>query len=145
MGPGEEAQAALFYGLSREGHVPQGHLRRSIDGCVDLGGYPRAFFGFCSRTGRPSVGSKLRMLLVGCCFGIRSERRLCEGVHLRLAYRWFCRLGLNGQVPGEATFPRTALGVSAPATCAATGSGRRWRGASPQVSSAARAWPLMPA
>jgi hypothetical protein len=36
----------------------------------------------------------IRMLLVGYCFGIRSERRLCEEVHLNLAYRWFCRLGL---------------------------------------------------
>src|SRR5687768_5222004 len=33
-----------------------------------------------------------RMLIVGNCFGIRSERRLCEEVHLNLAYRWFCRL-----------------------------------------------------
>ena len=38
----------------------------------------------------------IRMLLVGYCFGIRSERRLCEEVHLNLAYRWFCRLGLEG-------------------------------------------------
>jgi transposase len=34
----------------------------------------------------------IRMLVVGYCFGIRSERRLCEEVHLNLAYRWFCRL-----------------------------------------------------
>ncbi len=40
------------------------------------------------------------MLLVGYCFGIRSERRLCEEVHLNLAYRWFCRLGLDGAGPG---------------------------------------------
>ena len=39
------------------------------------------------------------MLIVGYCFGIRSERRLCEEVHLNLAYRWFCRLGLDGDVP----------------------------------------------
>lgn len=41
----------------------------------------------------------MRMLIVGYCFGIRSERRLCEEVHLNLAYRWFCRLGLDGDVP----------------------------------------------
>jgi len=33
------------------------------------------------------------MLIIGYCMGIRSERRLCEEVHLNLAYRWFCRLG----------------------------------------------------
>jgi transposase len=34
----------------------------------------------------------VRMLVIGYCFGIRSERRLCEEVHLNLAYRWFCQL-----------------------------------------------------
>ena len=50
---------------------------------------------FYSNLGRPSVDPelKIRMLLVGYCFGIRSERRLCEEVHLNLAYRWFCRWG----------------------------------------------------
>lgn len=47
----------------------------------------------------------IRMLLVGYCFGIRSERRLCDEVHLNLAYRWFCRLGLEDQVPDHSTFP----------------------------------------
>ena len=46
----------------------------------------------------------MRMLIVGYCFGIRSERRLCEEVHLNLAYRWFCRLGLDGDVPDHSTF-----------------------------------------
>jgi len=41
----------------------------------------------------------IRMLIIGYCFGIRSERRLCDEVHLDLAYRWFCRLGLEGDVP----------------------------------------------
>ena len=39
----------------------------------------------------------VRMLIVGYCMGIRSERRLCEEVHPNLAYRWFCRLGLDGK------------------------------------------------
>jgi transposase len=39
----------------------------------------------------------IRMLLVGCWMGMRSERRLCEEVPLNLAYRWFCRLGLDGK------------------------------------------------
>ena len=43
------------------------------------------------------------MLLIGYCFGIGSERRLCEEVHLNLAYRWFCRLGLDGPVPDHTT------------------------------------------
>ena len=51
-----------------------------------------------------------RMLIVGYCFGIRSERRLCEEVHLNLAYRWFCRLGLDGQVPDHSTFSKNRHG-----------------------------------
>ena len=58
--------------------------------------------------GRPSIAPELmmRMLLVGYCMGIRSERRLCEEVHLNLAYRWFCSLGLDGKVPDRSTFSR---------------------------------------
>ena len=50
------------------------------------------------------------MLLVGYCPGIRSERRLCEEVHLNLAYRWFCRLDLSDQVPDHSTFSKTRHG-----------------------------------
>jgi IS5 family transposase len=52
----------------------------------------------------------IRMLLVGYCFGIRSERRLCEEVHLNLAYRWFCRLGLDSAVPDHSTFSKNRHG-----------------------------------
>ena len=52
----------------------------------------------------------IRMLIVGYCFGIRSERRLCEEVHLNLAYRWFCRLGLDGAVPDHSTFSKNRHG-----------------------------------
>jgi transposase len=62
--------------------------------------------------GRPSIDPELmvRMLIVGYCFGIRSERRLCDEVHLNLAYRWFCRLGLDGQVPDHSTFSKNRHG-----------------------------------
>jgi hypothetical protein len=52
----------------------------------------------------------IRMLIVGYCFGIRSERRPCEDVHLNLAYRWFCRLGLDGAVPDRSTFSKNRHG-----------------------------------
>ena len=47
----------------------------------------------------------------GAFVGIRrSERRLCEEVHLHLAYRWFCRLGLDGRVPDHSTFSKNRHG-----------------------------------
>jgi hypothetical protein len=42
--------------------------------------------------------------------GIRSERRLCAEVHLNLAYRWLCRLGLDGDVPDQSTFSKNRHG-----------------------------------
>jgi transposase len=79
---------------------------------VDLSGLRRHLRPFYSEIGRPSVDPELmiRMLIVGYCFGIRSERRLCEEVHLNLAYRWFCRLGLDGDVPDHSTFSKNRHG-----------------------------------
>ena len=112
MGPRQEAQAALFYEFSLEDHVPQDHLLRSIDRFVDLSSIRSHLADFYSHTGRPSIDPELllRMLLIGYCFGIRSERRLCEEVHLNLAYRWFCRLDLNDRIPDHSTFSKNRHG-----------------------------------
>jgi transposase len=82
-----------------------------IDRFVDLSDLRRHLATFYSSTGRPSIDPELmnRMLIVGC-YGIRSERRLCDEVHLHLAYRWFCRLGLEGQVPDHSTFSKNRHG-----------------------------------
>ncbi|PZQ86809.1 MAG: IS5/IS1182 family transposase [Leifsonia xyli] len=112
MGERQVDQAALFYEFSLERHVPQDHLLRAIDRFVDLSEVRRDLAPFYSSTGRPSIDPELliRMLLVGYCFGVRSERRLCEEVHLNLAYRWFCRLGLDGDVPDHSTFSKNRHG-----------------------------------
>ena len=90
----------------------QRHLLRAIDRFVELDGLRRELAPFYSEMGRPSIDPELliRMLIVGYCFGIRSERRLCEEVHLNLAYRWFCRLGLDGEVPDHSTFSKNRHG-----------------------------------
>ena len=112
MGSRQEAQTALFYEFSLEDHVPQDHLLRSIDQFVELSSIRSHLADFYSHTGRPSVDPELliRMLLVGYCFGIRSERRLCQEVHLNLAYRWFCRLDLTDRVPDHSTFSKNGHG-----------------------------------
>ena len=112
MGERRVDQAALFYTFSLEDHVPANHLLRSIDRFVELEGLRAHLAPFYSAIGRPSIDPELliRMLLVGYCFGIRSERRLCEEVHLNLAYRWFCRLGLEGVVPDHSTFSKNRHG-----------------------------------
>src|SRR5258708_16069570 len=112
MGHRQVEQAALFYEFSLETHVPQDHVLRSIDRFVELGDLRRELASFYSTLGRPSIDPELmiRMLIIGYCFGIRSERRLCEEVHLNLAYRWFCRLGLDGDVPDHSTFSKNRHG-----------------------------------
>ena len=112
MGDRRVDQAALFYEFSLERHVPADHMLRAIDRFVDLDGVRAHVAPFYSPIGRPSIDPELliRMLLVGYCLGIRSERRLCEEVHLNLAYRWFCRLGLDGDVPDHSTFSKNRHG-----------------------------------
>src|ERR671910_2205675 len=112
MGERTVAQEALFYSFNLDRHVPADHLLRSIDRFVDLSGIRAHLRPFYSGIGRPSIDPELmiRMLIIGYCFGIRSERRLCEEVHLNLAYRWFCRLGLEGGVPDHSTFSKNRHG-----------------------------------
>lgn len=112
MGHRQVEQASLFYEFSLDRHIPADHLLRSIDRFVDLQEIRQSLVPFYSSIGRPSIDPELmiRMLLVGYCSGIRSERRLCEEVHLNLAYRWFCHLGLNGEVPDHSTFSKNRHG-----------------------------------
>ena len=112
MGSRQVAQGALFYEFTIEDHVPEDHLLRGIDRFFDLGDMRHHLAPFYSTTGRPSIDPELmiRMLIVGYAFGIRSERRLCEEVHLNLAYRWFCRLDLADPVPDHSTFSKNRHG-----------------------------------
>jgi transposase len=112
MGERRVMQEALFYGFSLERHVPDNHLLRKIDRFVDLSEVRTHLEPYYSETGRPSIDPELmiRMLIVGYSFGIRSERRLCDEVHPNLAYRWFCRLGLDGDVPDHSTFSKNRHG-----------------------------------
>lgn len=108
----QQAQAPLFYTFNLDDHVPANHLLRGIDQFLDLSELHQHLAPHYSHTGRPSIDPALiiRMLVVGYCFGIRSERRLCEEVHLNLAYRWFCRLGLEDPVPDHSTFSKNRHG-----------------------------------
>ena len=113
MGQNGGKQNRLFYSFNLEDHVPASHLLRGIDKFLDLTDLRAYLAPFYSHTGRPSIDPELmiRMLIIGYCFGIRSERRLCEEAHLNLAYRWFCRLGLEDAVPEHSTFSKNRHGL----------------------------------
>jgi transposase len=106
LGPPVGQQDRLFYDFCLEDRVCADHLLRKIDAVLDLSWLRGELKAHYSAIGRPSVCPELmiRMLLVGYCYSIRSERRLCEEVELNLAYRWFCRLGLEDKVPDHSTF-----------------------------------------
>jgi transposase len=108
MGRQTGDQRQLFYLFNLEERIPAGHLLRRINPIVTrvLAGLREKLAPFYSEIGRPSIDPELmiRMLIVGYCYGIRFERRLCVEVELHLAYRWFCRLDLDDKVPDHSTF-----------------------------------------
>lgn len=112
MGHQSCGQDRLFYSFNLEDHVPADHLLRGIDRFLDLRALRKHLADYYSHTGRPSIDPELmiRMLIIGYSFGIRSERRLCEEVHLNLAYRWFCRLGLEDEIPDHSSFSKNRHG-----------------------------------
>ena len=106
MGEPLGRQDRLFYEFDLEDMVPSDHLLRRIDATLDLSWLRGEMKPHYSHLGCPSVCPELmvRMLLVGYCYSIRSERRLCQEVKVNLAYRWFCGLGLEDKVPHHSTF-----------------------------------------
>src|ERR1700690_4668207 len=106
-------QSQLFYLFNLEKRIPERHLLRRINPIVGriLAEFREKLAPFYSEIGRPSIDPELmiRMLIVGYCYGLRSERRLTQEVELHLAYRWFCRLDLDDKVPHHSTFLENRL------------------------------------
>lgn len=112
MGRLEPGQEQLFYNFRLEDQIPASHLVRKLEALLDFEPIREALAPFYSETGRPSVDPELmiRMLLIGYCYSIRSERKLCEEVQFNLAYKWFCGLGLEEPVPDHSTFSKNRHG-----------------------------------
>src|SRR5438128_9037470 len=108
MGRREDGQGQFFYAFDLDKIVPPDHLVRQIDTILDLSWVPKELAPYYSHTGRPSIDPVLmiRMLLVGYVFALRSERRLCSEVQVNLAYRWFCKLSVEDQIPDHSVFCR---------------------------------------
>ena len=108
MGRREGGQGQFFYSFDLDRVVPPDHLVRQIDVFLDLSWVHKELAPYYSHTGRPSIDPVLmiRMLLVGYVFAIRSERRLCSEVQVNLAYRWFCKLSIEDNIPDHSVFCR---------------------------------------
>lgn len=108
----QNPQPALFACVRLEQMIPPDHILRRIQQAIDFTFIDRLTAGLYSPTGRPSVPPQVlvRMLVIGYLYGLTSERRLCQEVHLNLAYRWFCGLSLEDQVPDHSTFSKNRHG-----------------------------------
>jgi transposase len=108
MGQREGGQGQFFYAFDLDKVVPGDHLVRQIDAVLDLNWVHKELAPYYSQTGRPSIDPVLmiRMLIVGYVFAIRSERRICAEVQVNLAYRWFCKLGIEDSIPDHSVFCR---------------------------------------
>jgi transposase len=113
MGRQSGDQASLIYEFCLDDRVPKNHLLRRINVFVTaaLADVHEQLDPHYSEIGRPSIDPELmiRMLIVGYCYGLRSERKLTQEVELHLAYRWFCRLDLDDKVPHHSTFSENRL------------------------------------
>ena len=108
LGRQKGGQGQFFYSFDLDKVVPSDHLVRQIDGLLDLSWVHNELAPFYSHTGRPSIDPVLmiRMLIVGYVFALRSERRLCAEVQVNLAYRWFCKIGIEDNIPDHSVFCR---------------------------------------
>lgn len=108
MGRRKDEQGQLFYAFDLDAAVPDDHQVRRIAAVLDLSWVYRELAAHYSHTGRPSIDPELmlRMLILGYVFAIRLERALCREVQLNLAYRWFCRLGIEDKIPDHSAFTR---------------------------------------
>jgi transposase len=108
MGRLKSDQGQLFYGFHLGDAVPEDHLVRKIDTALDLSWLRSELAAHYSSMGRPSIDPELmiRMLVVGYVFAIRSERLICREVQVNLAYRWFCKLGIEDAIPDHSAFSR---------------------------------------
>src|ERR1700740_131372 len=108
MGGLKSDQGQLFYEFHLSDAVPEDHLVRKIDTALDLSWLRIELAAQYSSMGRPSIDPELmiRMLIVGYVFAIRSEVLICREVQVNLAYRWFCRLGIEDAIPDHSVFSR---------------------------------------
>lgn len=108
MGRLDHDQGQLFYSFCLDDVVPDDHLVRKIAAVLDLSWVHSELARFYPTVGRPSIDPELmiRMLIIGYAFAIRSERAICRDVQVNLAYRWFCGLSIEDNIPDHSAFSR---------------------------------------
>ena len=130
----QDSQRVLFDTVDLESLIPDDHLLRQINAKIDFDFIYEVTKGlYCADNGRSSVDPVLffKMQLISYLYGMKSDRELCREVHLNLAYRWFCRLGLQTGarhecpvLPERIEYQRQGLGLPIQEVIADLGYGR---------------------
>src|SRR4249919_2051477 len=108
MGRLNQDQGQLFYSFNLDEAVPGDHRVREIAAVLDLSWVHAELAPYYPSIGRPSIDPVLmiRLLILGYVFAIRSERLLCREVKVNMAYRWFCGLSIEDEIPDHSAFSR---------------------------------------
>lgn len=105
----QEYQPKLFSVIDLEKVVPENHLLRRIDKILDLS-FVRELTAhlYCEDNGRPSIDPEVffRIMLITHLYNIPSDRRVCEELRFNLAYKWFCRMGVEDTVPDHSSLSK---------------------------------------
>jgi len=113
----KQYERRLFSMVNLDEMIPENHLLVRLDRAISLDFiYDLTSELYCSRNGRPSIDPVLffRMQLVGYLYGIGSDRKLCEEIHLNLAYRWFSHGGFREAILGPllSTWDRESIAAT---------------------------------
>lgn len=91
--------------------VPQDHLVRKMDRCMDWKFIYPLIDNLYSDIGRPSIDPVVlfKMIILNIAFGYNSMRRTCREIEVNVAYRWYLGLSLNGKVPNYSTWSQNYI------------------------------------
>ena len=91
--------------------VPQEHLVRKLDNCIDFRFIEELVKDLYSVAGRPSIPPVVlfKLILINIIFGINSMRRTCEECKVNLAYRWYLGLSIYDDIPNYSTWSQNYI------------------------------------
>ena len=91
--------------------VPQEHLVRKLDNCIDFTFIEDLVKDLYSDFGRQSIPPVVlfKLIFINIIFGINSMRRTCEECKVNIAYRWFLGLSMYDDIPNYSTWSQNYI------------------------------------
>ena len=91
--------------------VPENHLVRKLDECIDLHFIEDEVEDLYSSMGRPSIPPIVlfKLIIINKVFGINSMRRTCEECQVNIAYRWYLGISMEDKVPNYSTWSQNYI------------------------------------